>query len=100
MRVLKIYFFNHAYAFVSNFPCLHLQRDCGRPPVPRKDPGSKPEEEPLLSDHPYVDKVCFLQGIPEFSVLDINAVKLLFSINTKGQMRTHNMLHNYGKSQT
>lgn len=34
-----------------------VQRDCGRPPEPRKDPGSKPEEEGLLSDHPYVDKV-------------------------------------------
>jgi len=34
-----------------------MQRDCGRPPIPRKDPGAKPEEEPLLSIHPYVDKV-------------------------------------------
>lgn len=38
----------------------HVQRDCGRPPEPRKDPGSKPEEEGLLSDHPYVDKVYVL----------------------------------------
>lgn len=36
---------------------LNLQRDCGRPPIPGKDPGDKPEEEPLLSNHPYVDKV-------------------------------------------
>ncbi|CAH8267888.1 unnamed protein product [Arabidopsis lyrata] len=34
-----------------------IRRDCGRPPEPRKDPGSKPEEEGLLSDHPYVDKL-------------------------------------------
>lgn len=34
-----------------------MQRDCGRPPIPRKDPGDKPEEAPLLSNHPYVDKV-------------------------------------------
>ncbi|KAJ8771279.1 hypothetical protein K2173_026456 [Erythroxylum novogranatense] len=34
-----------------------LRRDCGRPPVPRKDPEIKPEEEPLLSNHPYVDKL-------------------------------------------
>lgn len=34
-----------------------MQRDCGRPPIPRKDPGIKWEEEPLLSNHPYVDKV-------------------------------------------
>lgn len=38
---------------------LPLQRDCGRPPVPRRDPEDKPEEEPLLSNHPYVDKVPF-----------------------------------------
>jgi hypothetical protein len=36
----------------------YLQRDCGRPPVPRKDPRDKPEEEPLVSNHPYVEKVC------------------------------------------
>ncbi|XP_061359783.1 protein PLASTID TRANSCRIPTIONALLY ACTIVE 10 [Gastrolobium bilobum] len=34
-----------------------LRRDSGRPPVPRKDPGDKPEEESLLSNHPYVDKL-------------------------------------------
>ncbi|CAL1405789.1 unnamed protein product [Linum trigynum] len=34
-----------------------LLRDCGRPPVPRKDPGEKPEKEALLSNHPYVDKL-------------------------------------------
>ncbi|CAA3031802.1 PLASTID TRANSCRIPTIONALLY ACTIVE 10 [Olea europaea subsp. europaea] len=34
-----------------------LRRDCGRPPVPRKDPDIKVEEEPLLSNHPYVDKL-------------------------------------------
>ncbi|XP_028236932.1 protein PLASTID TRANSCRIPTIONALLY ACTIVE 10-like isoform X2 [Glycine soja] len=34
-----------------------IRRDCGRPPVPRKDPGDKPEEEPLLSNHPYVEKL-------------------------------------------
>ena len=39
---------------------LRLQRDCGRPPIPRKDPGIKVEEEPLLSNHPYVDKVFLL----------------------------------------
>lgn len=34
-----------------------LRRDCGRPPIPRKDPGDKPEEEPLFSNHPYVEKL-------------------------------------------
>ncbi|CAK9172561.1 unnamed protein product [Ilex paraguariensis] len=33
-----------------------LRRDCDRPPLPRKDHGIKVEEEPLLSNHPYVDK--------------------------------------------
>jgi len=37
----------------------NLQRDCGRPPVPRKDLEDKPEEEPLLSNHPYVEKVSY-----------------------------------------
>ena len=46
-----------AYVFSS---VLTLQRDCGRPPVPRKDPETKPEDESLLSDHPYVEKVLFL----------------------------------------
>lgn len=48
--ILKFHNF-HAYVF------YWLQRDCGRPPVPRKDPGDKPEEESLKSNHPYVDKV-------------------------------------------
>ncbi|KAM7254286.1 hypothetical protein ACFE04_028996 [Oxalis oulophora] len=34
-----------------------LRRDCGRPPIPRKDPEEKPEEQPLLSNHPYIDKL-------------------------------------------
>lgn len=49
-----------------------MQRDCGRPPEPRKDPGSKPEEEGLLSDHPYVNKVSFFFFLSvgyEFSTL-------------------------------
>ncbi|MCL7037772.1 hypothetical protein MKW94_027776 [Papaver nudicaule] len=46
-----------------------LRRDCGRPPVPRKDPGIKDEEEPLLSNHPYVDKLWELH-VAEQIVLD------------------------------
>ncbi|KAF6173681.1 hypothetical protein GIB67_000583 [Kingdonia uniflora] len=34
-----------------------LRRDCGRPPIPKKTTGIKVEEEPLLSNHPYVDKL-------------------------------------------
>ncbi|WCJ36224.1 Nucleic acid-binding OB-fold-like protein [Euphorbia peplus] len=34
-----------------------LRRDSGRPPVPRKYPEGKAEEEPLLSNHPYVEKL-------------------------------------------
>lgn len=48
------FFYN---TYVNDLSCVSWQRDCGRPPVPRKDPGTKPEEEPLLSNHPYVDKV-------------------------------------------
>lgn len=46
-----------------------LRRDCGRPPVPRKDPGVKVEEEPLLSNHPYVDKLWQLH-VAEQMILD------------------------------
>ncbi|XP_058192308.1 protein PLASTID TRANSCRIPTIONALLY ACTIVE 10 [Rhododendron vialii] len=34
-----------------------LRRDSGRPPIPVKDPGIKVEEEPLKSNHPYVEKL-------------------------------------------
>ncbi|XP_004500673.4 protein PLASTID TRANSCRIPTIONALLY ACTIVE 10-like [Cicer arietinum] len=44
-----------------------LRRDCGRPPIPRKDPGDKPAEEPLFSNHPYVDKVCFNGPFKKFA---------------------------------
>ncbi|KAK7302219.1 hypothetical protein RJT34_13103 [Clitoria ternatea] len=46
-----------------------IRRDCGRPPVPRKDPGDKPEEEPLLSNHPYVDKLWQI-NVAEQMILD------------------------------
>ncbi|RDY04893.1 Protein PLASTID TRANSCRIPTIONALLY ACTIVE 10, partial [Mucuna pruriens] len=46
-----------------------LRRDCGRPPVPRKDPKDKPEEEPLLSNHPYVDKLWQI-NVAEQMILD------------------------------
>ncbi|OWM65476.1 hypothetical protein CDL15_Pgr009066 [Punica granatum] len=46
-----------------------LRRDCGRPPVPRKDPGSKPEKEPLLSNHPYVDQLWQIH-VAEQMILD------------------------------
>ncbi|KAL5717737.1 Protein PLASTID TRANSCRIPTIONALLY ACTIVE 10 [Ranunculus cassubicifolius] len=46
-----------------------LRRDCGRPPVPRKDPHEKIEEAPLLSNHPYVDKLWQLH-VAEQTVLD------------------------------
>ncbi|KAF9601705.1 hypothetical protein IFM89_022234 [Coptis chinensis] len=44
-------------------------RDSGRPPVPRKDPKDKIEEEPLLSNHPYVDKLWQLH-VAEQMILD------------------------------
>ncbi|XP_019052285.1 PREDICTED: protein PLASTID TRANSCRIPTIONALLY ACTIVE 10 isoform X2 [Nelumbo nucifera] len=46
-----------------------LRRDCGRPPIPRKGPGVKFEEQPLLSNHPYVDKLWQLH-VAEQMILD------------------------------
>ncbi|RVX18041.1 Protein plastid transcriptionally active 10 [Vitis vinifera] len=46
-----------------------LRRDCGRPPIPKKDPGIKVEEEPLLSNHPYVDKLWQIH-VAEQMILD------------------------------
>lgn len=43
--------------------------DSGRPPIPRKDPGTKIAEEPLLSNHPYVDKLWQLH-VAEQMILD------------------------------
>ncbi|PRQ60365.1 hypothetical protein RchiOBHm_Chr1g0380381 [Rosa chinensis] len=50
-----------------------LQRDCGRPPVPRKDPKNKPVEEPLLSNHPYVDKLWQILVAEQMIVDDVEA---------------------------
>ncbi|XP_031271860.1 protein PLASTID TRANSCRIPTIONALLY ACTIVE 10 [Pistacia vera] len=50
-----------------------LRRDCGRPPVPRKDPGTKPEEEPLLSNHPYVDKLWQIHVAEQLILDDMEA---------------------------
>ncbi|XP_074326282.1 protein PLASTID TRANSCRIPTIONALLY ACTIVE 10 [Apium graveolens] len=46
-----------------------LIHDSGRPPIPRKDPGIKIEEEPLLSNHPYVDKLWQLHNAEQL-ILD------------------------------
>lgn len=46
-----------------------LRRDCRRPPLPRKDPGIKVEEEALLSNHPYVDKLWQIH-VAEQMILD------------------------------
>ncbi|KAK3040606.1 hypothetical protein RJ639_026927, partial [Escallonia herrerae] len=50
-----------------------LHRDCGRPPIPRKDPGDKVEEEPLLSNHPYVDKLWQLHNAEQLILDDMEA---------------------------
>ncbi|PIN05782.1 hypothetical protein CDL12_21673 [Handroanthus impetiginosus] len=50
-----------------------LRRDCGRPPVPRKDPGVKWEEEPLLSNHPYVDKIWQIHNAEQMILDDMEA---------------------------
>ncbi|MFQ6671097.1 hypothetical protein Gotur_035745 [Gossypium turneri] len=48
-------------------------RDCGRPPLPRKDPGTKPEVEPLLSNHPYVDKLWQIHVAEQMILDDLEA---------------------------
>ncbi|CAL9030830.1 unnamed protein product [Prunus brigantina] len=50
-----------------------LRRDCGRPPVPRKDPKDKPVEEPLLSNHPYVDKLWQIHVAEQMILNDLEA---------------------------
>ncbi|KAM5571738.1 hypothetical protein ABKV19_012029 [Rosa sericea] len=50
-----------------------LRRDCGRPPVPRKDPKDKPVEEPLLSNHPYVDKLWQIHVAEQMILDDVEA---------------------------
>ncbi|CAN1802157.1 Protein PLASTID TRANSCRIPTIONALLY ACTIVE 10 [Linum perenne] len=47
-----------------------LLRDCRRPPVPRKDPETKSEEEALLSNHPYVDKLWQINAAEQMLVDD------------------------------
>ncbi|GLT29890.1 hypothetical protein SLA2020_047250 [Shorea laevis] len=50
-----------------------LRRDSGRPPVPRKDPGTKPEEEPLLSNHPYINKLWHIHVAEQMILDDLEA---------------------------
>ncbi|CAA0806950.1 Nucleic acid-binding- OB-fold-like protein [Striga hermonthica] len=50
-----------------------LRRDSGRPPIPRKDPGIKWEEEPLLSNHPYVDKLWLIHNAEQMILDDMRA---------------------------
>lgn len=69
--------FNHEkilYSVLVN----SLQRESGRPPIPRKRPTVKMEEQSLLSDHPYVDKACFFVSLHVSKAL---VVILLFSFN-------------------
>ncbi|EPS63890.1 hypothetical protein M569_10889, partial [Genlisea aurea] len=50
-----------------------LRRDCGRQPIPRKDPGIKWEDQPLLSDHPYVDKLWEIHNVEQMILNDVEA---------------------------
>ncbi|KAM0982270.1 hypothetical protein TB2_014896 [Malus domestica] len=50
-----------------------LRRDCGRPPIPRKDPKDNPVEEPLLSNHPYVDKLWQIHVAEQMILNDLEA---------------------------
>lgn len=59
---------NLDYLVPSNYFLAHflfLQRDAGRPPVPRQKSEEKIEEQPLLSNHPYVDRVILIQALPD-----------------------------------
>ncbi|KAL6973082.1 Protein PLASTID TRANSCRIPTIONALLY ACTIVE 10 [Sarracenia purpurea var. burkii] len=50
-----------------------MRRDCGRPPNPIKDPGIKVEEEPLLSNHPYVEKLWQVHNAEQMIMDDMEA---------------------------
>lgn len=50
-----------------------LRRDCGRAPIPRKDPGIKVEEEPLISNHPYVDRLWQIHNAEQMILDDLEA---------------------------
>ncbi|PON85312.1 Polyribonucleotide nucleotidyltransferase [Trema orientale] len=50
-----------------------IRRDAARPPIPRKIPGDKPEEEPLLSNHPYVDKLWQIHVAEQMILDDLEA---------------------------
>nr|GMC69945.1 protein PLASTID TRANSCRIPTIONALLY ACTIVE 10 [Ipomoea batatas] len=50
-----------------------LRRDCGRPPIPRKDPGIKVEEQPLLSNHPYVQKLWQIHNAEQLILDDMES---------------------------
>uniref|UniRef100_A0A7N0T004 S1 motif domain-containing protein n=1 Tax=Kalanchoe fedtschenkoi TaxID=63787 RepID=A0A7N0T004_KALFE len=50
-----------------------LRRDCGRPPIPQKDPGEKVEEQPLKSNHPYVDKLWQIHNAEQMYMDDMDS---------------------------
>lgn len=70
--------FQHYSTYGFGYVFFSLQRDCGRPPPPRKDPGIKVEEEPLRSEHPYVDWVSLQRKIffENVGTSDINIAKI------------------------
>lgn len=48
-----------------------IRRDSGRPPIPRKDPEVKIEDEPLISNHPYVNKLWQLHVAEQMIIDDV-----------------------------
>lgn len=50
-----------------------LWRESRRPPIPRKRPPEKPEEQSLLSNHPYVDKLWQLHVAEQMILSDEEA---------------------------
>lgn len=50
-----------------------LRRDSGRPPLTRKETSTRPEEDPLVSDHPYVDKLWQINAAEQMILNDMEA---------------------------
>ncbi|CAH9088047.1 unnamed protein product [Cuscuta epithymum] len=50
-----------------------LRRESGRPPIPRKSPGIKVEEDPLLSNHPYVQKLWLIHNAEQLLLDDMES---------------------------
>ncbi|CAI9113067.1 OLC1v1013595C1 [Oldenlandia corymbosa var. corymbosa] len=50
-----------------------IRRDCQRAPIPRKGPAIDVEEEPLLSNHPYVNRLWQIHNAEQMILDDLEA---------------------------